>query len=121
MQNTRGGGGVLKINKVIAIWNDSFVMTNYNYDCWIHCYNATLDWQVFNFSIWKQTEIKRKKMVNIFVFLILNWKVLSSETFRVFFQSHVNVRSHLQKKFHEDLECLQMSHTTFKGNLGPIA
>ena len=50
-------------------------------------------------------------------FLFLISKLKGFEFFK--FQSILisNVRSHLQKKFHGDLECLQMCHTTFKTDL----
>ena len=38
LQNIEGGGGLKK--NVIVMWN-----------CWIHCYNAACDWQIYNFSL----------------------------------------------------------------------
>ena len=54
-----------------------------------------------------QTKKYKKKSGLYFRFLFLNWKVLSSKSFTVFFKYQI-FRSYLQKKFHRDLECLQM-------------
>ena len=96
-----GGGGVLKRNKVIVTWNDSlWLIANYEKVAFIaimQCFFYHLHF-VLHFCF------------SHFCFSFLNWTVLSSKTFR----AYSSVSSHLQKKIHGDLECLQMYHNNFK-------
>ena len=71
------------------MWNDSLWLQTMKFLNSL-LYNAMFDWQIYKFilkaSVQKllaNKEIKRKSGF-YFGFLILNWKVLSSQTFRVF-------------------------------------
>ena len=96
--------GVLKRNKVIYMHDSKL------WNCWIHCYNATFDWHIYNpllkasvHTLLANKDIKRKFGLR-FCFLFLNWKVFNSKTLQYSF----NVRSYLQRKFHGDQQFLQL-------------
>ena len=61
------------------------------WNCWIHCYNATFQWQIYNFLLKAsvQTFVSNKEIKSksglYFCFLFLNWKVFRSKTFIIFF------------------------------------
>ena len=85
----------------------------------IAIFNAMFDWQISNFLLKASVqmllvnkEIKWKSGLH-FCFLFLTerfWDLKMSQ-----YSSYV--RSHLQKKFNENRECLQMCYTTFKANV----
>ena len=62
--------------KVIVMRNDRLISGKL-WKCWIHCYNATFDWQIYNFllkasirTFSAQQRNKKKKKKGIFLFLV---------------------------------------------------
>ena len=103
---------VLKRNKVILTWNDSL---------WWNCFIAVMQHLIENFTIffWKRLkmflatqEIKENLgYSSVSYFWTERLWVLRRSKYSS------NVKSNQHKKFHGDLDHLQMCHTTFKKRL----
>ena len=113
LQNIVGGQ-----NKVIVTWNDSlWWQTLKLLNSLLH---ATFDWQSYNFllkvsvqMVLANKKIKRKSGLKIHISYFKTERVW---VLKLLQYSSINVRSHMQRKFHGDQECLQMCQTTFKVN-----